>query len=59
MIRSSGQCAALGIGGPCRRSCRYRGLARIVKVPEAVPQARPEVSLTVSVTGISPAVESV
>ena len=39
--------------------CRYRGLARIVKVPDAVPQARPEVSLTVSVTGISPAVESV
>jgi hypothetical protein len=34
-------------------------LARMVKVLDAVPQARPEVSLTVRVTGISPAVESV
>jgi hypothetical protein len=31
----------------------------MVKVSDAVPQASPEVSLTVSVTGTSPAVVSV
>ena len=50
---------SLGIDGPRRRPAAIAASARIVKVPEAVPQARPEVSLTVSVTGISPAVESV
>ena len=47
------------LAAPAGARAAYRGLARIVKVPEAVPQARPEVSLTVSVTGISPAAESV
>ena len=46
---------SLGIPEPAGAG-RYRGLARIVNVLDAEPQARPEVSLTVNVTGMLPGV---